>query len=112
MRIEIGIIEQSSRLILKNLSHQYLPANPSSAMITNAISIISVNNTLESQFTSKSNWPIFTLGDDVFIAIRVSLPVCSTMPKMKPCEAHTVFAQTVFSKLKPSVILFPKLSVL
>ncbi len=55
MRIEIGMIEQSRRLILKNFSHQYLPANPSSAMITNAISIISVNNTLESQFTSKSN---------------------------------------------------------
>ena len=104
MRIEIGIIEQSSRLILKNLSHQYFPANPSSAIITNAISNISVNNTFDSQFTSRSNCPIFTLGDDVFIAMRVSLPVCSTIPKMYPYEAHTVFAQTVFSKPKPSFI--------
>jgi hypothetical protein len=99
-------MEQSSKLILKNLSHQ-LPAKPSNAIISNETSIIRRNRTFESQLTSWSNYPIFILGDDVFIAILVSLPVCRTIPKMKPYEAATVFAQIVFSKPNPSLTSFP-----
>ena len=72
------------------------------AIMVKATKHIMVKRTLESQLTSRSSLPIFCRGDEVFIAILVSFPVCSTIPRMNPEEATTVFAQIVFSSDKPS----------
>ena len=76
-------MEQRRRICLKKSMYQE-PFNPFITMIKNASTIIMPNMIFDSQLTSWSSREIFTLGIDMFIAIRVSLPVYMTIPYTVP----------------------------
>lgn len=97
----MGMIAQRRIIILKYFNPHY-PTKPSAAIIAKATKHMTTKSTLVIQFTSRSSCPVLFLGLEMFIAILVSLPVWTIIPRMYPGDARTVFAQSVFSKPRPS----------
>ena len=75
------MMAQSSKMTRKNLKYQS-PTIPSAQIIAAENATIKMKSTFESQLTSRSRVPVFYLGFEAFMAILVSIPVCTTMPKM------------------------------
>ena len=75
------MMAQRSKTTRKNLKYQS-PTIPSAMMIAAENTTIKTKRTLESQLTSRSSVPVFCLGEDAFIAILVSIPVCTAMPRI------------------------------
>lgn len=95
------MIAERSKMNLKKFISQ-LPLNSESATMPKLMSTIKMNKNLESLLISRSNLPILVNAGFEFIYALVSLPVYTIMPKTWPLDASTVFAHSVFSRLRAS----------
>jgi hypothetical protein len=97
------MIEQSSKMNLKNLIN-HVPLKPSRAIIPIDTKTMNTNKNFDSLLSSASNLPNLVLGSLAFIFDLVSLPVYTTIPRMYPAEAKTVFYHKVFSRDRGSLL--------
>lgn len=73
------------------------------AIMAKDIPSMNKNKSFDKRLSSRSSLPNLVLGSRAFILDLVSLPVYTTIPRIYPADAKTVFYQRVFSNDSGSI---------